>query len=511
MNQQFTFLEGGNLAGLSFTQVDETKTTSGNLLSPLDEIFGGRNEYLPKMRSIANEILVDLEALARSNIEENELNLLSQDKNHPAWQFVRQLGIDPSTANAELINQTMDAFNREINSQITELTKRRNELKQKNPYEVAMNELLPMMIAIGALAPEMTSKIMPVLMAMAPKIKDRAIDQLESRISALTEESTRKNLQAANTLSLIEQRATSAGRLALAYVQEERRSRAQRASQKIRIFGTLLDQWYKNNTEQLKRERLTTTQISNLTRALDQYENLVMRLLSNWPILSEKDVQARRMLIDDLNQRKLQLRNSLAELRKNAPEEIKAQIDLIMETRAKPIPEQLASALATTMENAAASLVPSRIALNMSTITLQQHLGRLASQRTMTLATQTAIGPEMMGATKDYFQKYQQYTSDFLAEIRNTTNPDERVMRAGRFIDYNLAMLKTYYQYMQTYMTINPSQAPIVRRNFEGIREGFRNSMKEIMETVKNETMERQRDIDTLMDRYNRSLDEMRL
>jgi hypothetical protein len=498
-----------NLAGLSFTS--ENKTTSEKLLSPLDEIFGGREEYLPKMRSIANEILEDLDALARSNLSESDLSILAQDKNHPAWQFVRQLGIDPSTANAEIINQTMDAFNREINSQITELTKRRDELKQKNHYEIAINELLPMMVAIGALAPEMTGKILPVVMAMAPKIKERAIRKLEDRILELTEESTRKNLQAANTLSLIEQRATSAGRLALAYVQEERRARAQKASQKIRIFGTLLDQWYRNATEQLKRERLTATQISNLTRALDQYENLVMRLLSNWPILSEKDVQARRMLIDDLNQRKLQLRNSLAELKKNAPEEIKAQIDLIMETRARPIPEQLASALATTMENAAASLVPSRIALNMSTITLQQHLGRLASQRAMTLATQTAIGPEMMGTMKDYFQKYQQYASDFLAEIRNTTNPDERVMRASKFAEHNLAMLRIYYQYMQTYMTINPSQAPIVRRNFEGIREGFRNNMRELMETVKNETMERQRDIEELMRRYNESLDEMKL
>jgi hypothetical protein len=207
----------------------------------------------------------------------------------------------------------------------------------------------------------------------------------------------------------------------------------------------------------------------------------------------------------------LQLRNSLAELKKNAPEEIKAQIDLIMETRARPIPEQLASTLATTMENAAASLVPSRIALNMSTITLQQHLGRLASQRAMTLATQTAIGPEMMGTMKDYFQKYQQYASDFLAEIRNTTNPDERVMRARKFAEHNLAMLRIYYQYMQTYMTINPSQAPIVRRNFEGIREGFRSNMRELMEAVKNETMERRRDVEELMRRYNESLDEMKL
>jgi len=511
VDPQFNFLEGGNLAGLGFTEATATKTTSGRLLSPLDEIFGERSEYLPKMQSIANEILSDLDALARSNIDENELSVLSQDKNHPAWQFVRQLGIDPSTANTELINQTMDAFNKEINSQITELTKRRNELKQKNPYEVAMNELLPMMIAIGALAPEMSGKIMPVLMAMAPKIKDRAISQLESRISALTEESTRKNLQAANTLSLIEQRATSAGRLALAYVQEERRSRAQRASQKIRLFGTLLDQWYKNNTEQLKRERLTTMQLSNLVRAMDQYENLVMRLLSNWPILSDRDIQARRMLIDDLNQRKLQLRNSLAELRKNASDEIKAQIDLLMETRARPIPEQLASALATTMENAAASLVPSRIALNMSTITLQQHLGRLASQRTMTLATQTAIGPEMMGAVKDYFQKYQQYAADFIAEIRNTTNPSERVQRASKFAEYNLAVLRIYYQYMQTYMTQNPSQASIVRRNFEGIREGFRNNMRELLETVRSETPDGQADIDALKQQYDRSLNEMQL
>jgi hypothetical protein len=60
-------------------------------------------------------------------------------------------------------------------------------------------------------------------------------------------------------------------------------------------------------------------------------------------------------------------------------------------------------------------------------------------------------------------------------------------------------------------MTINPSQAPIVRRNFEGIREGFRNNMRELMETVKNETMERQRDIEELMRRYNESLDEMKL
>jgi hypothetical protein len=511
---QFTFLEGNNLAGLGITTATETKATSGNLLSPLDEIFGGRNEYLPKMRSIANEILVDLDALARSNIDENELSVLSQDKNHPAWQFVRQLGIDPSTANAELINQTMDAFNKEINSQITELTKRRNELKQKNPYEVAINELLPMMIAIGALAPETTGKIMPVLMAMAPKIKDRAIEQLESRISALTDESTRKNLQAANTLSLIEQRATSAGRLALAYVQEERRSRAQRASQKIRIFGTLLDQWYKNNTEQLKRERLSTMQLSNMIRAMDQYENLVMRLLSNWPILSDRDIQARRMLIDDLNQRKLQLRNSLAELRKNASDEIRTQIDLLMETRAKPIPEQLANALATTMENAAASLVPSRIALNMSTMTLQQHLGRLASQRAMTLATETAIGSNMMGVVKDYFQKYQQYAAEFIAAVRNATNPSERVQLTNNFAEHNLNMIRTYYRYMQTYMTINPSQASIVRQNFEGIREGFRSSMRELLETVKKEIQGSQADIDALNElsrRYNESLNEMQL
>ena len=511
MDPELTLFGNTNLAGLSFTQETRNRTAADRLLSPLDEIFGERSEYLPKMQSIANEILSDLDALARSNIDENELSVLSQDKNHPAWQFVRQLGIDPSTANAELINQTMDAFNREINSQITELTQRRNELKQKNPYEVAMNELLPMMIAIGALAPEMSGKIMPVLMAIAPKIKDRAINQLESKIAALTEESTRKNLQAANTLSLIEQRATSAGRLALAYVQEERRSRAQKASQKIRIFGTLLDQWYKNHTEQLKKERLSTLQLANLTRAMDQYENLVMRLLANWPILSDRDIQARRMLIDDLNQRKLQLRNSLAELRKNAPDEIKAQIDLMMETKARPIPEQLASALATTMENAAASLVPSRIALNMSTITLQQHLGRLASQRTMTLATQTAIGPEMMGAVKDYFQKYQQYAADFMAGIRNTTNPSERVQLANNFANHNLLVLTTYYQYMQTYMNQNPSQAPIIRRNFEGIREGFRNNMRELLETVKRETPDRQADIDELRKQYDRSLDEMRL
>jgi hypothetical protein len=244
---------------------------------------------------------------------------------------------------------------------------------------------------------------------------------------------------------------------------------------------------------------------------MDQYENLVMRLLANWPILSDRDIQARRMLIDDLNQRKLQLRNSLAELRKNAPDEIKTQIDLLMETKARPIPEQLASALATTMENAAASLVPSRIALNMSTITLQQHLGRLASQRAMTLATETAVGRDIMGVVKDYFQRYQQYAADFIAGIRNTTNPSERVQRANDFANYNISILTMYYQYMQTYMSQNPSQAPIIRRNFEGIREGFRNNMRELMETVRNETMERQRDIDALMDRYNRSLDEMRL
>jgi hypothetical protein len=163
------------------------------------------------------------------------------------------------------------------------------------------------------------------------------------------------------------------------------------------------------------------------------------------------------------------------------------------------------------MENAAASLVPSRIALNMSTITLQQHLGRLAAQRTMTLATQTAIGPEMMGAMKDYFQRYQQYASDFLAEIRNTTNPNERIQRASRFADYNLTMLRFYYQYMQTYMSENPSQAPIIRRNFEGIREGFRNNIRELLETVKSETPGREADIEKLRDIYNNSLDEMRL
>jgi RIO-like serine/threonine protein kinase len=163
------------------------------------------------------------------------------------------------------------------------------------------------------------------------------------------------------------------------------------------------------------------------------------------------------------------------------------------------------------MENAAASLVPSRIALNMSTITLQQHLGRLASQRTMTLATETAVGRDIMGVVKDYFQRYQQYAADFIAGIRNTTNPSERVQRANDFANYNISILTMYYQYMQTYMTENPSQASIIRRNFEGIREGFRNNMRELMETVRNETMERQRDIDALMDRYNRSLDEMQL
>jgi hypothetical protein len=163
------------------------------------------------------------------------------------------------------------------------------------------------------------------------------------------------------------------------------------------------------------------------------------------------------------------------------------------------------------MENAAASLVPSRIALNMSTITLQQHLGRLASQRTMTLATQTAIGPEMMGAVKDYFQKYQQYAADFMAGIRNTTNQSERVQLANNFANHNLLVLTTYYQYMQTYMSQNPSQAPIIRRNFEGIREGFRNNMRELLETVKRETPDRQADIDELRKQYDRSLDEMRL
>ena len=493
-NTQFDTLFLGGLGG----STEERFKTTTNLTSPLDEIFGSRDEYMPKMQTIANEILSDLETLAKSNIEDSELSVLSQDKNHPAWQFVRQLGIDPSTANTELITKTMEAFNKEISSQISELTKRRNELKQKNPYEIAMNELLPAMIAIGALAPDMANKVMPLLFAMAPKIKERAIGQIENQIYNLTEESTRKNLQAANTLSLIEQRATSAGRLALAYVQEERRNRAQRTSQKIRVFGTLIDQWFKNSTEQLKQKRFNAAQIGQLTKALDQYENLVMRLLANWPILSDRDIQARRMLLDDLNQRKMQLANSLRELRNNASDDLKAQIDFILATRARPLPEQLVTTLATSMENAAASLVPSRIALNISQTTLNNHLSRFTSQRTMTLATETAVGRDSLAVLKDYWQNYPQYTAELLTNITNAGDDDIKVTYAKNFWEYNLSMLNIYRNYMQTYISQNPAQADLVRRNYEGIRQGFINDMTKTKETIKSKiaSTDKQRELE---------------
>jgi hypothetical protein len=60
-------------------------------------------------------------------------------------------------------------------------------------------------------------------------------------------------------------------------------------------------------------------------------------------------------------------------------------------------------------------------------------------------------------------------------------------------------------------MTQNPSQASIVRRNFEGIREGFRNNMRELLETVRSETPDGQADIDALKQQYDRSLNEMQL
>lgn len=239
-----------------------------------------------------------LDALQNFDPTEQFFEVVRQmkDEKSPIGEMLKNLGIKLEDPTIENLRATTEKLNQEIVSYINELQKKRQSLVQSSPYKNITNLLLALMAA----APEAADRIAPMLVFLAPQIKENQIRELDETILKLGSAQADIAFRTTQVGSLAENR-----KLNIAKFFGDTAIKLTRMDlDKLRQLADKWFQRYKGRLSglqlKLKEKQQDDKTYITILRNYYAYENMIMRQIARITPIDQQSLRARYILLDRL-------------------------------------------------------------------------------------------------------------------------------------------------------------------------------------------------------------------
>jgi len=219
-----------------------------------------------------------------------------RDEKSPIGEMLTNLGIKLDDPTIENLRATTDKLNQEIVSYINDLQKKRDKLVRTSPYRNITN----LMMALMAAAPESADRIVPMLMFLAPQIKENQIQELDETIMKVGSAQADIALRATQVGSLAENRKLNI----VKFFGDTAIKLTRMDLDKLRGIADKWLQRYRGRLSglqlRLKEKQQDDKTYLSILRNYYAYENMIMRQIARITPVDPQSLRARYILLDRL-------------------------------------------------------------------------------------------------------------------------------------------------------------------------------------------------------------------
>jgi plasmid stability protein len=343
----------------------------------------------------ARSIYGELENLRKSLTPETELESALKPE-HPIYRFLENLGIAPKSVESEELKSIMNNMIKQIQSDLDLLSKRKQELQSQNSIEFVTKNILPLLVLVNSVNPELVRTILPMAILSADRIKEGAIEKLDATIRQRQTDMLSQLQTALNVINQEERRRISAGQLAMSGLRLMAREKVDKIRAEISAIGRQLTTIFNQERLKIQKEQNIQRFASDLADRVLRYEQFVLRVLRDLP--SDVDQEQRVRIAMMINQVRDEARNALMAAIRGAEGLTESQKRMLAQTYSgifQPLSENQIMTIAQ-YQSVSQIMAPYQIRLALARIPLLQALTSLAQARRQEIIMNQDIGRQLI-------------------------------------------------------------------------------------------------------------------
>lgn len=294
-----------------------------------------------------------------------------KDPNSQVAQFMTQLGIRLEDPSITKLQEESNKLVGEITSYITELKRQRETIAKQSPFKTVLN----LSMALAAAAPEQASQIVPMLMMLAPEIKQKKLRELDEEIVRTSASQADMANRVVQITSLAESRKLGIAR----FLGDTARFLTNLDFNKLRVGLDKLGQAFRHRLQLARQVQDREKRALELARLYIRYENALIRTMQSITpvtqqnLLARAEIMRRLVAMNESVRRDLQGTPYEALVQPYSPERIQSMIqsmqvqDYTVNDRIREMRARTQNLLAfANLANVRASIEPMMAALNIN-------------------------------------------------------------------------------------------------------------------------------------------------